>query len=142
MRLKVCCSEFEWDQSSLVGEAENHQKSEKLNYFMFVRRLCGYSNCSELNPDHEYIIIFSSGCRTSYKIIVKHKSFFFFVIRGVVGTPAVRYNPESKSVTNFDRRITALLSFVTRGNPRARFLAKPAPAWPAVSYPSSLTIWP
>lgn len=32
-----------------------------------VIRLCGYSNCLELNPDRQYVIEFSIGCRTSWE---------------------------------------------------------------------------
>lgn len=43
--------------------ARNIKKPQKI-YFFFVIRLCGYSNCAELNLNHEYIITLPIGCKS------------------------------------------------------------------------------
>lgn len=62
-----------------IREIINKFEKLKIRYFLFVIRLCVYSNYAKLNPDHENIITFSIGCRRSRENNENQKVCFFVI---------------------------------------------------------------
>lgn len=50
-----------------AGKSQNNRK-KTIKYFLFETRLCKYSNYTELNHDHKYIINFWNDFRTDRDI--------------------------------------------------------------------------